>query len=152
MDESAKRRLDEMLGKYEDRRVRLQEQREAAEKEQAAARVEAENYIATVVKPVMAAFAEHLNAQGHEAAVLLEGQGCRLRLFPKGAETHGADRPFIKFSAGKDQVSVDASNILPGRGGSAGGRGTYSRQDFTQEVMESEILKWVDEVLFGPWR
>jgi hypothetical protein len=152
MDEAAKKKLEELLQNHDEQQADLQEKRaeaaEAAEKEKAAA----EQFIEENIKPVLEEIAAALKEKGHQAWVSPEGASCRIEMFPSSAKGGGFDHPNLVFYVGKDQIGMSGSNVLPGRGGTSGGRGSIPRTEFSPDLVAEKTLEWLREVFEGPWR
>ena len=154
MDKETEDRLNELLKSHEEDQKQLEQRRAAAAEKAAAERAEAARFVAEQLLPVLEQFTERLKAQGHDAYAYSRGDGPtgEIHFFPKSARKEaGPDRPYLKFLVSADVVHIEGSNMLPNRGGTSGPRGKVERADFTPGLIEAEVIKWLDEVLRGPW-
>lgn len=159
MKDETRKKLNDVLGKYD-------ASQQLASKEADERNAEEDAFLAafydrrlTVIKPAMEIFAKRLRDRGHGAFVTEEndapdaearvgGASIRLHVFPGDPQASHAGRlhdtagiSFIATTSG-NKVSIHVSTIYPGSGsGSAGDTGAkYSPDQINSEVVEEAII------------
>lgn len=147
-----KDRVDELFSRYDAERKASEERRIVEAKRAEEESLKATEFAVAEIMPALEEYRAALKARG-SVSVSQQDQSCTIRFFPKDIERpRGADSPFLTFQVEADKVTVSGSNMLPKRGGSAGKRASIARADFGEQFLEDEILRWLDELLKGPWR
>jgi hypothetical protein len=141
--------LDDMLDKYDTGQAGLKERRAEAEMQAKIVQEQSKTLVDEHIAPVLNDVASRLKERGHTSFADIAETSGTISLIPKG--TSSAERPRLQFTVGKDVVNMNGSNILSGRGGSSGPRGSFPVDELSQDKVREVTMGWVREVLEGPW-
>lgn len=167
MEKETKRKLDDLMDRYEQALKRGTQIREKQEKEDDGFLAQFEQIRKSVIRPVMEDMGNALKTRGHdydvsEADRFSESTGvggrinlaCKIsmEIFSAGIDRvsyTSANTPLISFTASssKKRVLIHASNMTPGREGRSGPHGELDMKEITREKVEVMILELIGEIL-----
>jgi hypothetical protein len=163
--EETKKRLANLLTRYDEEQSEARKNAQATKTEQEELLNSFGQLRQKVIRPVMEDIGAVLKTHGHDYKIVEEDastddQGKQkdalisMYIFPSGAGAKATtielcNFPRISFSPDSywRRVIVHSSNMTPTRGGSSGGRGEYSVSQVTSELVEKELVKLLEEVL-----
>jgi len=115
-----------------------------------------------VAHPLFEQVGNHLRSRGHDFDISqqdyeLQHDGktrdasISLNIYPSGVERnlssgHGMPHFSVIASRSSRTVRLHGSNMMPGHGGSAGGRGEFKLEQLTNEILQKELVSLLAEV------
>jgi len=160
--------LDALMGKYKQELAETKTRQAQTKTEEDIFLNEFKLLRREIIRPVMEDIGNELRTRGHEYGISeaeelvhpksgTQHANITMKIIPAGfdwsAYTSFQQTPSISFFALKHdkKICVWGSNMMPGRGriGSAGPRGEFSVKEITNDVIEQEVLRVLEEI-FNP--
>jgi hypothetical protein len=164
MENTNKKKLEEMLSKYDNKQREIKEEAKKTEIKRTTFIDTFESFADTVIKPIMIEVGEAIKENGHSYKVTFEKEyknskgviidsRITMNIFPEGKGYGDCYTPpaHILFYAEKfsEKIGIHENNIVPfGGGGSAGRRGfEYEIKTLTPQIIEKEIVESIGNIL-----
>jgi hypothetical protein len=162
MQDEQRKKLDDLLSKYENKQSELRQQKDKVEQHKNSFLEQFEVISNDRIKPVMDEIGQILKSKGHDYAVLYSKESksergatieprITMEIYPNGngKTTYSNKAAHIMFFAEKSEIGVHENTLIPnGGGGHAGTKPTkYNLDTLTVDKIEKEIVQSIDKIL-----
>ena len=167
MKKETKSQVDILMDKYKRRLTEAKKKQEQIKSEEDAFLKGFKRLRKEIIRPVMEDIGNHLKTQGHDYRISEEEESVdsegrtrdakiTMSIFPAGVERAAyttENTPSVSFFATryKKKIWAHRSNMMPGRGGRAGGCGEFNSEAMTSDVVEREVLRVLREIFEPEW-
>lgn len=153
-----KSKLDKILDDFDKKQKLIEEINKQVKSQKNIFHTKFDQIRKKVIRPCLEEISEKLQARGHKTSILEQeaafpsiGQSTdkniSLNIYPCSDIHQRGNTPYISFNANliKKVISIYGSTMMPTKGGTKGPRGDYPIAHLTKEVVESEVLKLLEE-------
>ncbi|MDD3323255.1 MAG: hypothetical protein PHS59_17615 [Paludibacter sp.] len=164
MEDTNKKKLEEMLLKHDDSQRKIKEQAEQQQIKRKTFLDNFEEFANSTIKPIMLEIGDVIKKNGHDYKVTFEKEykndkgvtidsRITMDIFPNGngrGDIYNVPAHILfyaeKFS---EKIGLHENNIVPGGGGGSAGKkdGEYNLETLTSEIIEKEIVDSIGNIL-----